>query len=323
VTHYLIHLYDVPALAARGIPAADRYAAVAPASAHARHMPSHIYTRVGLWNQSIASNLASLEAAKAERSVGEQLHAMDYLVYAYLQVGRDRAARAIIDEISQSAESAPYLLAGHFALASSPARYVVERGDWTAAARLQLRPRAPNQVQAITHFARALGAARSGQPDAAAAEIARLAVLRDRLRQAGEEYWSQQVDIQRQIASAWQLHATGDASGALAAMRTAVELEDQTEKSPITPGPLAPAREFYGAMLLDRGMAQEALDAFEESKVKEPNRFHGYAGAARAAETLGDRARARHNYEQLLILAADGDGNRPELALAQTFMARR
>jgi predicted Zn-dependent protease len=174
---------------------------------------------------------------------------------------------------------------------------------------------------AIPHFARALGAARSGQPDAAKADVAKLAELREKLRAANDAYWSEIVDVQRQVAAAWLLHAEGKHAEALQAMSAAADAEDKTEKHVVTPGPLAPARELYGTMLLERGMAKEALAAFEASKAKEPNRFHGYAGAAQAAETLGDRAQARDNYQKLLALASAADSERPELAAARKFLA--
>ena len=176
-------------------------------------------------------------------------------------------------------------------------------------------------MMAISHFARALGAARSGNPEAAKADIAKLAELRDKLREAKDAYWSEIVDIQRQVAVAWVLYAEGKHDEALRAMSAAADAEDKTEKHVVTPGPLAPARELYGYMLLDRGMAREALAAFESTQIKEPNRFHGYAGAAQAAERLGDKAKARANYEKLVALAGEGGGDRPELAAARKYLA--
>jgi len=321
VTHYLIHLYDYPELAAQGLDAAGRYAKLAPAAPHAQHMPSHIYTRVGYWKESIASNTASVKAAKAEKSVGNYLHAQDYMVYAHLQLGQDKEARVVIDEMMKEADFKATVLAAHYALAASPARYVVERGDWTGASQLPVRPSALGYVAAMTHFARALGAARSGNPEAAKADIAKLAELSDKLREAKDAYWSQIVDIQRQVAAAWVLYAEGKHDEALKAMSVAADAEDKTEKHVVTPGPLAPARELYGYMLLDRGMAKEALAAFEATKLKEPNRYHGFAGAAVAAERLGDKVKARENYQKLVTLAAAADADRPELAMARKFIA--
>jgi tetratricopeptide (TPR) repeat protein len=320
VTHYLIHLYDYPETAAKGLEAANRYAKVAPAAPHAQHMPSHIYTRVGYWKQSIDSNIASVKAAKAEKSVGNYLHAQDYMVYAHLQLGQDKQARAVMDEMMQESDFKASVLGAHYALAASPARYAVELGDWDGASQLSVRPSPFNFVMAISHFARALGAARSGKPEVAKIDIAKLAELRDKLRDAKDAYWAEIVDIQRQVAAAWVLHAEGKYDEALKAMSAAADAEDKTEKHAVTPGPLAPARELYGEMLLERGMAKEALAAFEATKAKEPNRFRGFLGAAQAAEKLGDKTAAKANYEKLLALTAGSDSDRPELAAARKFV---
>jgi len=320
VTHYLIHLYDYPATAEKGLDAANRYAKVAPSAPHAQHMPSHIYTRVGFWKESIDSNAASVKAAKAEKSVGDYLHAQDYMVYAHLQLGQDKQALAVLDDMSKATTLGPGAFGGYYALAASPARYAVERNDWSRAAELQVQQTNFNQVMAISHFARALGAARSGKPDAAKTDIGKLVELRDKLRDAKDTYWSEIVDIQRQVAEAWVLHAEGKFDEALKAMSAAADAEDKTEKSPVTPGPLAPARELYGFMLLDRGMAKEALAAFEATKAKEPRRFNGFLGAALAAEKLGDRAGAKANYQKLIALVGP-NSDRPTLAAAKKFVA--
>jgi len=320
VAHYLIHLYDYPPIAEKGIYAAQRYAAIAPGAPHAQHMPSHIFTRVGYWKESIVSNLASIKAAKADKEAVDQLHGMDYLVYAYLQLGRDREARGVIDEMMETKNANTDVYGGSFALAAAPARYAIERGDWKAAAALEVRPTKFPAIMAITHFARALGAARSGNPEAAQADIAKLVELRDKLREAKDAYWSDQVDIQRQIATAWLLNAEGKHDEALAAMKAAAEAEDKTEKSPVTPGPLAPARELYGDMLLDHGMAKEALAAYQATMAKEPNRFNGFVGAAKAAVAVGDKATAKADYEKLIALA-DAGSDRPALAAARAFVA--
>jgi tetratricopeptide (TPR) repeat protein len=199
---------------------------------------------------------------------------------------------------------------------------MVERGDWSGAAALEVRPTKFAQAMAISHFARALGAARSGHPETAQADIAKLAELRDKLRDAKDAYWSGQVDIQRQIASAWVLNAEGKSDEALAAMRAVADAEDKTEKSPVTPGPLAPARELLGAMLLERGSPGEALAAFEATLRKEPNRFNATVGAAQAADKLGDKAKATAYYEKLLALAAGSDTDRPVLAAAKQYVAK-
>ena len=321
VAHYLIHLYDTPALAERGIDAARRYSKIAPAAPHAQHMPSHIFTRVGLWNDSIASNKASVQAAKAEKSAGDQMHGQDYLVYAYLQLGQDKNARAVIDDMAATGNVNPDSFPAFYALAASPARYMVERGDWKGAAELQVRPSKFPHVMAITYFARALGAARSGNPGAAKEDIVKLVDVRDKLTAAKVAYWPQIVDIQQQIATAWTLYAEGKYDDAIRTMSAAAAAEDDTEKHPVTPGPLMPARELYGYMLLDRGMAKEALAAFEATMAKEPNRFNDYVGAAKAEQALGDKAKAKAIYEKLVALAGAGDSDRPVLAEAKAFVA--
>ncbi len=320
VAHYLIHLYDYPAIAEKGLPAALRYSKIAPNSPHAQHMPSHIFTRVGYWKESIAANLASVQAAKAHSEGGEQLHGEDYLVYAYLQLGQDAAARRVIDEI-EAAKPDSDSYAGGFSRAAAPARYMVERADWKGAAHLEIKPSKFPQVLAISHFARALGEARSGDPSAAKADVARLVEIRDGLREAKNDYWAGQADIEAQVANAWVLYGEGKFDEALKAMSAAADAEDNTEKAPVTPGPLAPARELLGFMLLDRGMAKEALAAFEATKTKEPNRFNGYAGAAKSAQALGDTAKAKANYDKLLALTSGSDSDRPILADARAFVA--
>jgi tetratricopeptide (TPR) repeat protein len=322
VAHYLIHSYDYPPIADKGLDAATRYSKIAPSAPHAQHMPSHIFTRVGYWKESIAANLASVRAAKADKEADDQLHGQDYLVYAYLQLAQDKQARAVIDEMLSATAFNPDARGATFALAASPARYVVERGDWSGAAQLEVRPSRFPFVVAITHFARALGAARSGQPDAAKADIAKLAELRDKLREAKDAYWAEQVDIQYQIASAWLLYAQGKPEEALKAMSAAADAEDKTEKSPVTPGPIAPARELYGAMLLERGLAQEALAAFEATLNKEPHRLGATLGAAKAAEKLGDTAKARTYYAAALALAENADPGRPEIVAARAFVTK-
>jgi hypothetical protein len=322
VTHYLIHLHDYPALAAKGLDAANRYAKIAPAAPHAQHMPSHIYTRIGYWKESIASNLASVKAAKADKEYADQLHGQDYLVYAYLQLGRDPEARAVVDEMNAVTGYPPVALGAIYGRAASSARYMIERGDWKGAASLEIRPSQFPFVDAITHFARALGAARSGNIEAAKAEIAKLTELRDKLSAAKNAYWTSIVDIQAQIATAWLLHAEGKFDDALKAMSAAADAEDKTDKHPITPGPLAPARELYGDMLLDRGMAKEALAAYEASQAREANRYHGFAGAAKAAAKLGDTAKAKAQYQKLLALVEGAAAERPEPAEARQYVAK-
>ena len=323
VAHYLIHLYDYPSIAEKGLDAARRYAKIAPAAAHAQHMPSHIFTRVGYWDESISSNIAAARAAKAAKDYHDQLHSMDYQVYANLQLGQDAKAKALIDEMTGITGFTETYLVGPYALAASPARYALERGDWKAAAELQVRPSPLAHVQAITHFARALGAARSGNPEAAKADIARLGELRDKLRDAKDAYWSEQVDIEAQIASAFALDAEGKHDEALKAMSAAADAEDKTEKHPVTPGVPKPARELYGVLLLERGMAQEALAAFETTLKKEPNRLGAYVGAARAAEKAGDTAKAQNYYNKVVAIAGDADKSRIEVGEARAFLTKK
>jgi hypothetical protein len=302
VAHYLIHTYDYPPIAARGLDAAKRYAEIAEAAPHAQHMPSHIFTRVGYWKESVESNTAAARIAKAEKEPDDQLHASDYMVYAYLQMGQESKAREVIEEMVTVTGFNAERNTGPFALAASPARYAVERSDWKAASQLEVRPTKFAYVEAITRFARALGAARGGNPEAAKQEIARLTELRDKLRAANDAYWADQVDIQLQAANAWTLYAEGRHAEALAAMTNAAEAEDKTEKGTVTPGPLAPAREMLGAMLLEHGAYADALAAFEATLKKEPNRLVATAGAAKAAEKAGDAAKASAYHAWLLRL---------------------
>src|ERR1700716_1351253 len=322
VSHYLIHLYDYPPIAEKGLDAARRYAEIAPAAPHALHMPSHIFTRVGYWKESVASNGASVREAKAHKEMHDQLHGMDYLVYAHLQLAQDKQARDVIDDMNRVQGFNPEVRTGPFALAASPARYMVERGDWKGAADLPVRPTRFAYVDAITHFARALGAARSGDLAAAKLDMAKLGELRDKLRAANDAYWTEQADIQLQIANAWVAFAEGKRDDALKTMSAAADTEDQTEKSVVTPGPLMPARELYGTMLLESGMAKEAIAAFEATLEKEPNRLGATIGAAKAAEKAGDANKARQYYARAVALAQDADPVRPELAAARAFLAK-
>jgi tetratricopeptide (TPR) repeat protein len=320
VAHYLIHLYDYPAIAERGLDAAKRYSEIAPAAPHALHMPSHIFTRVGYWNESIEANSRSAKAAKEGKDPSEQLHAEDYMVYALLQLAQGRPSQRRRRGHGCDHGLCPAVRAGPYATAASQARYMVERGDWQGAAALKVQPSRFAYVDAITYFARAVGAARSGNAEAATADIAKLAELRDKLQQDKDAYWAEIVDIQRQVATAWQLYGQGKQADALEAMRLAADAEDKTEKSIVTPGPLAPARELYGAMLLERGMATEALAAFESTMRKEPNRFGATIGAAHAAEKAGDAVKARQYYAKVIDMGRNGDSSRVDLVAARKFM---
>jgi hypothetical protein len=323
VAHYLIHLYDYPSIAEKGLDAARRYAKIAPAAAHAQHMPSHIFTRVGYWDESIASNIQAARVAKEAKDFHDQLHAMDYQVYANLQLGQDAKAKALIDEMAAATGLTETYLPGPYALAASPARFAIERGDWKAASELQVRPSPLAQVQALTHFARALGAARIGRIEAAQADIVKLGELRDRLRQAKDAYWSEQVDIEAQVASAFALDAEGKHDDALKALSAAADAEDKTEKHAVTPGVAKPARELYGVLLLERGKAVEALAAFEATLKKEPNRLAACVGAAKAAEKAGDTAKAEEYYKKVVAIAGDADKSRIEVGEARAFLTKK
>ena len=319
LAHYIIHTYDVPPLASRALPAARRYASLAPAVPHALHMPSHTFSRMGFWQESIATNRRSAEAARANNESSDQLHALDYLTYAYLQTANDAAAREIV---AQAAAITARTLAGSpvintFAVAAIPARFAIEQQDWPAAANLAVHPGLSPSTEAITRFARALGAARSGSPDAATPEIARLLELRDALAAVPDAYWAEQVDIQRRVALAWQAFAQGRGAEAIAGLTAVVDVEDSTDKAAVTPGPFLPARESLGELLLQSGRAAEALLAFETVLQREPNRFHTLAGAARAAAASGNAAKAKTYYGQLLAICKDADGQRPELIAAR------
>ena len=323
VSHYLIHLYDYPPIAEKGLAAARRYAKIAPDAPHALHMPSHIFTRVGYWKDSIGSNARSADAAKESKDPHDQLHAMDYLVYAHLQLGQDQKAKAVLEQMKGVSGFAETFFVGPFALAASPARFAVERGAWTEAAALEVRTTPAPQVVAMSHYARALGSARTGKAAAAKTEVAKLEELHKALVERKDAYWSGQVDIQRQTASAWVLHAEGKSDDALKALAAAAEAEDKTDKHPVTPGPLAPAREQLASLLLERGKAKEALAEFEAVLKKEPNRLATYVGGARAAAKAGDQAKARTYYSKVVELAAEADTVRPEVTEARTFVGKR
>jgi hypothetical protein len=325
IAHYIIHSFDVPALAPRALDAAQRYANIAPAAPHALHMPSHTFTRVGLWQESIAANMASAAAARKDSNAAEELHALDYMVYAYLQMAQDNAAKRTLDaigalgaKIQSGPGGAAPPPAGYYALAAIPARYVLERGAWAEAAALTPRQTPFAWTDAVTDFARALGAARSGDTATARQSIDRLAAHRDALKKANDSYWSEQVEIQRRAATAWVMLAEGRQLEALALMRETADMEDATEKSAITPGPIKPARELLGEMLLQLNRPADALVEFEATLKKEPNRFRAIYGAARSAEAVGQRQKASAHYASLLQISKDADRpGRTELAEAR------
>jgi hypothetical protein len=325
LAHYIIHAYDHPPLAPRALAAARRYAKIAPSAPHALHMPSHTFTRVGYWQDSIDTNIASAETAMKLASHAEALHAMDYQMYAYLQTAQDAAAKRVLDRLDAVAAGlkpdaitgAAPATAGYYARAAIPARYTLERGMWADAAALTLKPSPTPWADAVTHFARAIGMARSGKGSAAAADIEALAGLRDRLAGAGDAYWAGQVEIQRKGAEAWVAFAAGRREEGLALMRAAADAEDASDKAAVTPGPLAPARELLAEMLLESGRAKEALTEFAAALEREPNRYRSLAGAAGAAWTAGDTSAASKYRKQLLAVCERADTERPELAGAR------
>ena len=314
IAHYIIHSYDVPALAPHAVDAARRYAAIAPDAPHALHMPSHTFTRLGYWQDSIDTNILSAAAAHKAGATDEELHATDYEVYAYLQTGQDAAAKRLVDSLgalaaaraTASASAAPPA-AGAYALAAIPARYALERGAWQEAEALDIHRTPFAYPDAISWFARAVGAARDGELGVAKDAIDELQKIIDRLRAQKEAYWSEQVAIQKLGAEAWVARAEGDDDVAVATMREAADREDRTEKAAITPGPLAPAREMLGDLLLELKRPKDALVEFRKTMEKEPNRFRAVAGAARAATASGDRTAARTYYSQLLAICVNAD----------------
>jgi tetratricopeptide (TPR) repeat protein len=326
LAHYIIHTYDAPPLAARAVDAAGRYSKIAPSAPHALHMPSHTYTRVGYWQQSIDANVAAAAAAKAEGATAEELHASDYQVYAYLQTGQDAAARRVLNSLPEietrfdpaAIGGAASGAGGIFALAAIPARYALERGDWTAAAQLTPRTTMIPYTEAMTYFARAIGASHTGEMAIARQAVDSLRAIQQRLATANDVYWAEQVRIQLLGASAWVAHAEGLSGEALELMRAAADAEDRTEKGGITPGPLAPARELLGEMLLRMKEPALALVAFEATLAKEPDRFRALSGAALTAERGGDQTKAKKYFARIVAVCSKGDTpGRAELVLAR------
>ena len=333
LAHYIIHTYDVPALAAKALLAAQRYAQIAPDAPHALHMPSHTFTRLGYWQDSIDSNLAAAAAARREGQTAEELHASDYETYAYLQTGQDAAARRIVDSLPEVASrfdpksvvgGAAGPSVGLFALAAIPARFALERGDWQQAQQLVVRETAFPYTDAITWFARGLGAARAGQAASADEAATALQRIKVRLVKANEAYWVRQVEIQELAVSAWAAFARGQRRDALQRMKSAAELEDGTEKSVVTPGPLAPARELLAEMLLEVNEPLQAQQQFEATLQKEPRRFRSLYGAARAAQLGGRRSVSQKHFRDLLEVRsrADQPAARAELEEARWAILR-
>jgi hypothetical protein len=332
LAHYIIHTYDVPPLAARSLDAAKRYSQIAPDASHALHMPSHTFTRMGYWQDSIDSNVAAAAAAKRGSQTAEELHASDYLMYAYLQTAQDEAARRVLAALPEIASRFdPKLMvsgaggpsAGYFALAAIPARYALERKDWNDAVRLAPRETPYPYTEAMTWFARGLGAAHLRQVPAARESVAALKQIRERLLKAGEDYWARQVEIQEVEVGAWLALAEDKEDEALRQMRAAAELEDGTEKSAVTPGPLAPARELLGEMLLEMNQPTPAREQFEATLNKEPGRFRAIYGAALASRLSGN-LEASHKYfhELMQVCVRADDPGRTEVLEAKNAVSK-
>ena len=319
ITHYLIHSYDFPPIAPRGVPAANKYAKIAPSAPHAQHMPSHIYSMVGMWEASIASNLRAVAVAReyaARSSLDGTLagvpHAYDFMQYAYLQLGQDAKAKALIDESAGIKKIVGPRIVG-MALAAVPARYVLERQDWQGAAQLQPAGTGLPAGEAITHFARALGAARSSDVAAAQADVDKLKAQRVALQEAKQSYWAEQVEIQILAAQAWIAHGRNERAEALKFMRGAADLEDASEKHVAMENRLYPMRELLADMLMAQGDAGAALKEYEASLKNAPMRLRGFYGAAKAAEAVGDTTKAKEYFAKLARLTKGADSERPEL----------
>jgi tetratricopeptide (TPR) repeat protein len=334
IPHYIIHSYDYPELAMRGVLAAARCAQLAPAAPHALHMPSHVFSTLGMWQEVIGSDRASDDltiaytartnpqaAADPAKNPG-RYHSLDFLTNAYLQLGQDRQAKQIVDERNSIAEfPAGFRYSGHTAFAAIPVRYALERAAWGEAAALAI-PKTPfPQAEAITWFGRAVGAARSGDTTKAKEAIDHLRVLKDRLAQANDAYWTGQVLIQEKAAEGWLALAEGRKADAIAALRQAADLEDRSGKHVAMENRLSPIRELLGELLLEASEPAQALKEFETSLRNNPNRYRSFAGAAKAAERTGDRTQAKSYYEKLIALAAHADDARPSLLAAKQYLA--
>ena len=333
VAHYLIHSFDYPALAELALPAARSYAKIAPSSPHALHMPSHIFTRLALWSESIESNLASRATARERMkrlhpgaTSFEELHAQDYLAYAYLQGGQDAKAKAVLDEVNAAATFDQQQFAAAYALTAVPARYALERRQWAEAAALTVRPAdfpwaKFSYAEALVWFARGVGGARGGDLAVAREAVDKLAAIQKGLAEGKSAYWATQVDIQRQAAAGWLAHAEKKDDEAVGLLRSAADLEDSTEKHPVTPGSVVPAREMLADLLLELKRPADSLREYEASLKVAPGRFNGVFGAARAAEMSGDRDKARTLYARLVELGKAADPPRAELKAARSFLA--
>jgi len=326
ITHYLIHSYDFAPIAQGGIPAANKYARIAPAAPHAQHMPSHIYSMVGMWQPSIESNLASVKVAneyaaqsKLDGVLAGVPHAYDFMEYAYLQLGQDAKAKALIEESATIKKVVGPILGGSTGRAAVPARYYLERQDWAAAAQLQPQNLPVAPAEAITHFARAMGAGRLGDVAAAQADITKLKELRASLLKANQGYWAEQVEVQVLCAQAWATRTQGDKPEAQKLMRAAADLEDGSEKHVAMENRLYPMRELLADMLLADGDAAMALKEYEASMKNAPNRLRGWYGAAKAAIAVGDATKVVRYSRALEQLTQKGDGIRPEVLEMRRF----
>jgi tetratricopeptide (TPR) repeat protein len=308
IAHYLIHACDSAELAPSGLDAARAYSKIAPSAPHALHMPSHIFTRLGYWEESIASNRAARAAAESEGDIGEALHAMDYMTYAYLQLGKNGDAERVVADL----HGMEVLAAGKFKIGyaanAMPVRIAIEQRRWNAAAKLEPLPGSEPHVAAIVYWARAVGHSRSGRPDSAAADIAKIDEDLAALRAKNDPYWTTQTEVLAGSARAWQLAANGKTGEAIAALRVAADAEDAIEKRPVTPGPIVPAREQLGDLLLERGRADDALREFKAALAESPMRRGALTGAARAAELAGDIATAKAMRAQLGSAPSGSDG---------------
>jgi hypothetical protein len=327
LAHYVIHAADSPALARLGVSAARRYARIAPAAPHAQHMPSHIFVRLGLWDETVASNWKSFRAgidyAKTAGLPGatpHELHALDYAVYGYLQRGQDSAARATVAVAQGIRATDTRALVAAYNGTAMAARIPLEQGDWAAAAAFPAAADSSHLIAAaLRRFTRAIGSARSGRPDAARAEVAALDSLAAALDAVPDPYWARVVRIKHDAADAWITFASGDTAGALALARAAADTEEVTDKHPVTPGELLPARELEADLLLAAGRPEEARQAYRATLAREPGRARSIFGAARAADLAGNSAAAAAGYREYLRIMEKGDGRRPELAIARTM----
>jgi len=292
VVHYLIHACDNAEMAQQGLEPARVYAHIAPSAPHALHMPSHIFTRLGMWNESIQSNLAARAAARQQGDIGEELHAMDYLVYAYLQLGRDADAAGVLADL-RGMGTLPAGFKTGYAATAMPVRYAVERGDWKQAAASAPAPGASPWVEAVAVWARAVGHARTGDIDSSQAEITKLIYLEKDSQSLQETYWAEQVRVQELAASGWYAQANGESAEAETALRRAADLEDALEKRPVTPGPVTPAREQLASLLLEQGHAKEALAEYEAALANSPGRRRALMGAREAAKRAGNEEKVR------------------------------